>query len=324
MPPPRKNIGERVRDLRERHGLAPDDLARRLAGDHADDAVVARHREDVLALENTGRLPSVKILLQIARVFGKRLGHLTDDLSDDGIVVGRAAELTGARRVPGSNLGSNSEEMAWYFLAGAKAGRHMEPALIDLQPRRDPPRLEGHEAEEFIYVVSGRLEIVHGVSRYELFPGDSIAYGAHIPHHVHAAGDGPARIVAVFFGHMKTDPSVVRAEPRRRVNPAHGGVDGADAAVGGISYYSAAVYRPESVQAHVAEIGPDEIPRRENRHEGEEFTYVLSGRLELYYGKSKYELSAGDSAYYDSAVRHRRVRVGSEVARALSIVYNPA
>jgi quercetin dioxygenase-like cupin family protein len=57
-------------------------------------------------------------------------------------------------------------------------------------------------------------------------------------------------------------------------------------------------------------------------HEGEEFIYVLEGRIEINYGKTDYTLEAGDSIYYDSIVPHDVHALGGN-ARILAVVYTP-
>ena len=59
-------------------------------------------------------------------------------------------------------------------------------------------------------------------------------------------------------------------------------------------------------------------------HEGEEFIYVLNGNIEVIYGKDKYELSEGDSIYYDSIVAHHLHSKGEKPAKILAVVYTPA
>jgi len=39
-------------------------------------------------------------------------------------------------------------------------------------------------------------------------------------------------------------------------------------------------------------------------HEGQEFNYVVDGRMTFYIGEISYELSEGDSVYFDSGVPH--------------------
>lgn len=58
-------------------------------------------------------------------------------------------------------------------------------------------------------------------------------------------------------------------------------------------------------------------------HEGEEFIYVLEGKVEVNYGKQTYLLEKGDSIYYDSIVKHHVHGYGDESARILAIVYAP-
>lgn len=59
-------------------------------------------------------------------------------------------------------------------------------------------------------------------------------------------------------------------------------------------------------------------------HEGEEFIYVLEGNVEIRYGKDTYELSVGDSIYYDSIVAHHVHSHGEKPAKILAVIYTPA
>jgi quercetin dioxygenase-like cupin family protein len=58
-------------------------------------------------------------------------------------------------------------------------------------------------------------------------------------------------------------------------------------------------------------------------HEGEEFIYILSGKVSLEYGKDKWELAAGDSIYYDSIVPHRVMAAAGRPARIVAVIYSP-
>jgi mannose-6-phosphate isomerase-like protein (cupin superfamily) len=57
-------------------------------------------------------------------------------------------------------------------------------------------------------------------------------------------------------------------------------------------------------------------------HEGEEFIYVLEGKVEIQYGKDTYKLEVGDSLYYDSIVAHH-VHSHEGKAKILAVVYTP-
>jgi len=58
-------------------------------------------------------------------------------------------------------------------------------------------------------------------------------------------------------------------------------------------------------------------------HEGEEFMYVLEGRVEVCYGKNRHLLDEGDSIYLDSIVPHHVHAYGDATARLLAVVYAP-
>ncbi|MGL4669805.1 MAG: helix-turn-helix domain-containing protein [Methanobacteriaceae archaeon] len=57
-------------------------------------------------------------------------------------------------------------------------------------------------------------------------------------------------------------------------------------------------------------------------HEGEEFIYVLDGDIELQYGQDSYNLSKGDSIYYDSIVPHHLHSNGNN-SKILAVIYTP-
>lgn len=56
-------------------------------------------------------------------------------------------------------------------------------------------------------------------------------------------------------------------------------------------------------------------------HEGEEFLFVLSGKVEWQSGREKLILESGDSVYFDARTPHRGRSLGGE-ATALVVVYN--
>ena len=58
-------------------------------------------------------------------------------------------------------------------------------------------------------------------------------------------------------------------------------------------------------------------------HEGEEFIYVLQGKVEINYGKEVYLLNEGDSIYLDSIVAHNVHAAANQRAKILGVVYYP-
>ena len=59
------------------------------------------------------------------------------------------------------------------------------------------------------------------------------------------------------------------------------------------------------------------------QHEGEEFVYVLSGKLEIVVGDHVNKLKANDSLHFNSGIRHMMRNIGEEKAEMLVVIYGP-
>lgn len=77
--------------------------------------------------------------------------------------------------------------------------------------------------------------------------------------------------------------------------------------------------RGKSMQPHI--LTPDFDPGEFLQHEGEEFFYVLEGTIEFLHGSERYELSQGDSAYFDSHIPHTGRSLGDKKAKVLIVLY---
>ena len=185
--PVNNEFGQKIRGLREIRGVSAEDLSKRCG----------LTVEEIADIENGTLLPSLTPLLKISRGLGVRLGTFLDDSETCAPVVTRAAEHTRTVRFAGS---CDKNGLEFQSLAANKSDRNMEPFVIDVHPPKNENfELSSHEGEEFIYVLSGALEILHGKQKFHLEPGDSIYYDSIVPHHVHAARDTETKILAVVY-----------------------------------------------------------------------------------------------------------------------------
>ena len=128
-----------------------------------------------------------------------RLGTFLDDQENVGPVYVHAGEHPKVMHVSDKSE-SRRSDLDFFSLAANKAGRHMEPFLIDIHPSSaQSVQPSAHEGEEFIYVLVGESEVAYGKDLYRLKAGDSMYYDSIVPHHVHSAGDQEARVVAVLY-----------------------------------------------------------------------------------------------------------------------------
>lgn len=181
-------IGEKLIALRDTHRMSQEDLAERCGVDVG----VIRN------IENNEVVPSLAPLIKITRALGIRLGTLLDDDSQLGPAVTRAGEAESATSRKILETGTDAAPLDFFSLAQGRISRHMDPFMIDVAPT-DTRSLSAHEGEEFIYVISGVLEIEYGKDIYTLNPGDSIYYDSIVPHQVRNAGDSVTRILAVVY-----------------------------------------------------------------------------------------------------------------------------
>lgn len=184
-----QNVGGKIRQLREMKNISVEDLASRCG---LDSAQISKIEEEPI-------MPSLAPLIKIARGLGVRLGTFLDDNEELGPVVSRCGERNASISFSNDNA-SARKHMDYFSMAGQKAGRHMEPFIIDIEPcENNSYTLSAHEGEEFIFVMEGNVEIIYGKDKYLLKKGDSIYYDSIVNHHVHAQEGEAAKILAVIY-----------------------------------------------------------------------------------------------------------------------------
>ncbi len=184
-------VGSKIKGLRETKDISLQEMSERSG----------LSIEQISSIENDQYLPSLGPLIKIARALGVRLGTFLDDNDELGPVVCRAEERENNDSISFSNGSTDARKhMEYHSLAKQKAGRHMEPFIIDIQPSEERDfKLSAHEGEEFIYVMEGEVEIAYGKETYNLRKGDSIFYDSIVMHHVHGAEGQSAKILAVVY-----------------------------------------------------------------------------------------------------------------------------
>jgi quercetin dioxygenase-like cupin family protein len=58
-------------------------------------------------------------------------------------------------------------------------------------------------------------------------------------------------------------------------------------------------------------------------HEGQEFMFVLEGRIKLTLGSRVFDLEKGHAAYWNADIPHKAVRIGKKTARSLHVYLVP-
>lgn len=184
-----KNVGEKIASIRSQKNITVVELAER-CGFTA---------EMMAKIEENEAIPSLGHLIKVARALGVRLGTFLDDMDQLGPVITRNGDMK--KGTSFSNKTSTTHlNLDFFPLASDKSGRHMEPFIVEINPSTSSDFIQSsHEGEEFIYVLSGSIEIRYGKDIYTLSEGDSIYYDSVVDHQVHAANDSQAKILGVVY-----------------------------------------------------------------------------------------------------------------------------
>lgn len=79
-------------------------------------------------------------------------------------------------------------------------------------------------------------------------------------------------------------------------------------------------FRDKKAEPFLVTVEPtDELPVL-NSHEGQEFNYIIEGKMLLKIGDITYELEEGDSVYFNSSVPHAERALDGKRARFLAVV----
>lgn len=184
-------IGPRVKAVREQENLSLEDVAGRTGLD----------LDTLRSIEAGEYDPPLGTLIRLAKALEMSMGTFITTGEDRPYAVLRADD----RKVV-SRFSSDKQERYGYTympLAPDKRNRSMEPFLVTLTPTGGDHKLSDHDGEEFIFVLTGALEVSFTNEQFVLEPGDSIYYDSTTPHLVTTQGDNETTILAVLFAANK-------------------------------------------------------------------------------------------------------------------------
>jgi transcriptional regulator with XRE-family HTH domain len=183
-----KRIGKRIKDLRLKKGMGLVELGRHTG-----------LSASFLSQLETGRVvPTLRNLARIAMVFSKDLSYFFEPEPTTLFRVHRRKDRV---RLPQTGV----DDPAYFFesLGYLVPDRQLDPYFAEFLPVRAGrvPRPHQHGGCEFLYLLTGVLEIRHGMGTYKLHAGDAVYFDANTVHSYVCCGEEPATAVIVTLQH---------------------------------------------------------------------------------------------------------------------------
>lgn len=195
-----KKIGERIKRLRLKKSMGLVEMGK-LTGLSAS----------FLSQLETGRVvPTLRNLARIAMVFNKDLSYF---FNPEPHTLFRVHRKTDRMRLPQSGV----NDPTYYFesLGYLVPDRTLDPYLAEFIPLKKgmDVRPHVHAGFEFLYVLSGQMEIRHGNQAQILDPGDSVYFDASTQHSYRCAREEKATVLIVSQHQMTMPQSAVNLRP---------------------------------------------------------------------------------------------------------------
>jgi transcriptional regulator with XRE-family HTH domain len=188
-----KRIGERIKYLRLKKSMGLVDLGRHTG-----------LSASFLSQLETGRVvPTLRNLARIAMVFSKDLSYFFDPEPQTLFRVHRRGERM---RLPQTGV----ENPSYFFesLGYLVPDRQLDPYFAEFLPTKDgkAPRPHQHAGCEFLYLLTGALDVQHGSATHHIEAGDAIYFDADTTHSYVCAGSAPATALIVTLQNLVMMP----------------------------------------------------------------------------------------------------------------------
>ncbi|MES2791187.1 MAG: cupin domain-containing protein [Planctomycetota bacterium] len=144
-------------------------------------------------VENFRVTPSLPALGEIASALGVTVSQLVEGLDrKPRIVVVRPDERQVVER------DRDSSNIVYESLAHKRTNRIMDPFLLTVPAGGERRDALAHEGEEFLMVLSGKVDLHYDQQVFELNAGDSLYFDANTEHRLANPYKKPAQVLCVF------------------------------------------------------------------------------------------------------------------------------
>ena len=177
------NLGGKIRELRLKNRMTLKDISEKSG---FSTALLSQ-------IENNIVSPPISTLWKIAQALNVKLTYFFQQTPKE------KADYFVVRKGKGKPVFRHESRysLSYYSLGYGKEGRRMDPYMIEFTGEEENEEPLGHEGEEFLYVIKGRMKLIYANTQIVLEEGDSIYHDPRIMHKVEAYPG--TEVLAVFY-----------------------------------------------------------------------------------------------------------------------------
>jgi len=173
-----KSFGAKMEQLRLAKKLSFEQLASLTGLSH-------RYLRDI---EQGVANPSVSVVIQIAKALS----------IDSGSFLSAEEEASEKRRM--ESFYKRTQAYSYKTLTPNAEKKHMKAFLVTIDPRQDHKMVDyRHEGEEFVYVLTGEVEIIVGEDQYRLRKDETLHFDSGTAHKLRNLTDEEAHLLVVIY-----------------------------------------------------------------------------------------------------------------------------
>jgi electron transfer flavoprotein alpha subunit/quercetin dioxygenase-like cupin family protein len=172
-------FGQRVKKLREDRKLTTGQLA----------SQTGQTPEFIDRVEEEAITPPVSFLLQLARAL---------DIDPSSFLTEQEKIKIVEKRHEG--FVKRTQNYSYRTLTPGSADKHLRAFMVSIEPKERHKMVEyKHPGEEFVYVMSGELEITMGSKIHHLKPGETIHFDSETKHKLRNLSDEKCELIVVLY-----------------------------------------------------------------------------------------------------------------------------
>lgn len=182
------NLGSRMRRLRVDRDVTLETLAK----------LTGFSKGYLSRIENNKKTPPLGTLARVADALETSLVHLLSPAGSASRDDPPFVSLVRADDRKDVIRGASEFGYDYVSLTNNGTAQHMQPLLFTFPTEIEKYVFFEHRGEEFMFILSGRVEWQIGHERHMLEPGDSLHFDARLPHRGRSI-DGEAKAIVVLY-----------------------------------------------------------------------------------------------------------------------------